>query len=81
MVNAGIYCINKPFLKSALTSLNTDNAQNELYLTDIIGIAQKMSCPIGMVVGEDAVEVTGVNTLAELQAVEVALRSGKSKLS
>lgn len=76
-VNAGIYCINKAFLQTALDALNTDNAQNEFYLTDIVSIARAQVRRVGVEMGKDPIEVTGVNTLVELQTVEAAIRSRK----
>ena len=38
MINTGIYCIQKRFLLDALPKIQSDNAQGELYLTDIMAI-------------------------------------------
>jgi len=38
-INAGIYCVDKNFLFTALQGVGTDNKQGEVYLTDIIAIA------------------------------------------
>jgi UDP-N-acetylglucosamine diphosphorylase/glucosamine-1-phosphate N-acetyltransferase len=69
-VNAGIYCIEKAFLQEALPEIRDDNAQKEFYLTDIVAIGHRLQKKMGVLVGDDAHEVIGVNTLAELQAVE-----------
>ena len=80
-INAGIYCIEKKFLNSAINSLSTNNAQNEFYLTDIVAIARAHSCRAGIVMGDDPIEVIGVNTLAELKTVDGVMQSRKSKIS
>ena len=38
-VNPGVYCVRRAFLKQALASLLPNNAQGELYLTDIVAQA------------------------------------------
>ena len=38
LINTGIYCINKTFLLDALPKIRSNNAQGELYLTDIMAI-------------------------------------------
>ena len=73
LINAGIYCIRKTFLLQALPRLRSNNAQNELYLTDIVGIGRSENKKIGVVIGSDASEVIGVNTIQELQRVETIL--------
>jgi UDP-N-acetylglucosamine diphosphorylase/glucosamine-1-phosphate N-acetyltransferase len=70
LINAGIYCIRKAFLLNALPKIRTNNAQSELYLTDIIGIAHSEDKKIGVMVGSDPSEVIGVNTIEELKRVE-----------
>ena len=75
LINAGIYCIRKTFLLQALPRLRTNNAQNELYLTDIMGIGHSENKKIGVVIGSDSSEVIGVNTIQELQRVEKILLS------
>ncbi len=38
-VNAGIYCFESSFLRANLGHLGTENAQHELYLTDLVALA------------------------------------------
>lgn len=66
-VNTGIYCVESPFLFSAVAGLGNRNAQGEYYLTDIVEIAcdhglKTMSCP-----APDPQEVMGINTPEELE--------------
>jgi len=74
LINAGIYCIRKAFLLNSLPKISANNAQSELYLTDIIGIAHTENKKIGVMVGSNPSEVIGVNTIQELQRVETILR-------
>ncbi len=73
-VNAGIYCVKKAFLKSSLSSINSDNAQNELYLTDIIEVACCQGKRVGVLMTVDPDEVVGVNSVNDLDRAEALLR-------
>lgn len=73
-VNAGIYCVDRVFLKDALEKLEKNNSQGEFYLTDIVAIAHKENRSVGLVMADDPREVAGINTIAELQASEAALK-------
>jgi bifunctional UDP-N-acetylglucosamine pyrophosphorylase / glucosamine-1-phosphate N-acetyltransferase len=72
-VNPGIYCVRSEFLFPALDRLEPNNAQAELYLTDIV--AQAVGAGIG-VRTEPAppAEVEGINSRADLAALEASLR-------
>lgn len=72
-VNSGIYCVTKDFLSASLKKISPDNAQREFYLTDIIGVGYSMGKHIGVLVGSSPEETTGVNTLADLNAVEALM--------
>lgn len=73
-VNPGIYCVRSPFLTGALAALAPDNAQGELYLTDIVAAAVVEGGPV---VSEpvDPHEVAGINSRADLAALEARLRA------
>jgi UDP-N-acetylglucosamine diphosphorylase/glucosamine-1-phosphate N-acetyltransferase len=70
IVNSGIYCVSKDFLRSSLQQIRPDNVQGEFYLTDIIQVGHAMGKHIGVFVGPNSEEVSGVNSIADLQAVE-----------
>ncbi|NCO57355.1 MAG: NTP transferase domain-containing protein, partial [Deltaproteobacteria bacterium] len=38
-INTGLYCFDLAFLRAALPNLSRDNAQGELYLTDVVAMA------------------------------------------
>ena len=73
LINSGIYCASNAFLNASLKELTPDNVQGELYLTDIIEIGYRWGKHIGVLVGPDRAEVSGVNTAADLKAVEVLM--------
>lgn len=78
-INSGIYCIRREFLENAVNQLNSDNAQNEIYLTDIIEIAVRLKFPVGMMLAGEYTELLGINTLNDLKRVEALLNDpGKS---
>lgn len=72
-INSGIYCVRRSFLERAITRLKSDNAQNEIYLTDIIEIATHFKEPVGMMLTEKDTELLGINTLEDLKQVEALL--------
>lgn len=70
-VNSGVYAFDLAFLREALGRLTTDNAQGELYLTDVVGIAAGEGRGVGSVETSDPWLVAGVNDrvqMAELGA-------------
>ncbi|MEB3068577.1 bifunctional UDP-N-acetylglucosamine diphosphorylase/glucosamine-1-phosphate N-acetyltransferase GlmU [[Mycobacterium] vasticus] len=71
-VNAGVYAFDIAPLRSALSRLGSDNAQHELYLTDVIGIVRGDGQVVHARHVEDSALVAGVNDrvqLADLAAV------------
>ena len=73
IVNSGIYCTNKRFLEISLNRINTNNMQNEIYLTDIVGIANTLNKKTGLMICKDQIEVMGVNTRQDLKNIEALL--------
>ncbi|MCH9729006.1 MAG: bifunctional UDP-N-acetylglucosamine diphosphorylase/glucosamine-1-phosphate N-acetyltransferase GlmU [Actinomycetia bacterium] len=70
-VNAGVYAFDVQALRSALSRLRSDNAQQELYLTDVISIVRSDGHIVRGKHVEDTALVAGVNDrvqLAELGA-------------
>jgi bifunctional UDP-N-acetylglucosamine pyrophosphorylase/glucosamine-1-phosphate N-acetyltransferase len=65
-INSGILVVDGEFLSAAVASLETDNAQGELYLTDIVGKAVAEGRPVGAHVLEDVWQTEGVNDRAQL---------------
>jgi len=70
-VNPGVYAIRAGFLREALSRLSTDNAQGELYLTDVVEQAstqgvRALSWPFA--------DTQGINDRAQLAQCESTLR-------
>jgi UDP-N-acetylglucosamine diphosphorylase/glucosamine-1-phosphate N-acetyltransferase len=74
IVNTGIYCVAKPFLTRALKKIDRNNAQGELYLTDIIAVCHRDNGKVGAMVAQNAQEFRGINTRDDLNAVEGLMR-------
>ena len=72
-INSGIYCIDKKFLKEYIGKIESENIQNEFYLTDLINIAfQNKLERVIVQVSEDSIQ--GVNSMSQLNDVENTLR-------
>jgi bifunctional UDP-N-acetylglucosamine pyrophosphorylase / glucosamine-1-phosphate N-acetyltransferase len=71
-VNAGLYRIDAKLLFEGLKTVQTNNAQGEYYLTDLVGYAwaqkAKIACPV--LTGSDADELEGVNDRIDLAFAE-----------
>jgi bifunctional UDP-N-acetylglucosamine pyrophosphorylase/glucosamine-1-phosphate N-acetyltransferase len=70
-VNAAVYAFDIAALRSALSRLRADNAQQELYLTDVISIVRSDGHPVRAKHIDDTALLTGINDrvqLAELGA-------------
>ncbi|OBI94869.1 bifunctional UDP-N-acetylglucosamine diphosphorylase/glucosamine-1-phosphate N-acetyltransferase GlmU [Mycobacterium asiaticum] len=70
-VNTGVYAFDIGVLRSALSRLSANNAQQELYLTDVIAIARRDGHTVSALHVDDSALVAGVNNrvqLAELGA-------------
>ena len=65
-VNSGILALDADFITQALAQLGTDNAQGEVYLTDVVGIAAAAGRPVGAHVLKDIWQTEGVNDRAQL---------------
>jgi len=65
-VNAGVYAFDTAALRSALNRLGSNNAQQELYLTDVIAILRGDGLAIGARHIDDSALVAGVNNRVQL---------------
>lgn len=73
-INTGIYAFRTAALEAHLAKLKADNPVAELYLTDMAGVLRKQSERVVAVQVEDAAEVLGANTIAELVALDATMR-------
>ena len=76
-INTGTYCFDQNFLVQYLPTLDTNNAQKEYYLTDLIKIANQQSLPVGGCILKDFSESLGVNNRVQLSQAEAVLRQRK----
>jgi bifunctional UDP-N-acetylglucosamine pyrophosphorylase/glucosamine-1-phosphate N-acetyltransferase len=77
-INAGIYAADAAFLRRSLATLVPDNAQGELYLTDIVAFASRGGERIATVeLGEDV--LAGVNDRDQLAHVERTMQARIAK--
>ncbi|PWW65536.1 bifunctional UDP-N-acetylglucosamine diphosphorylase/glucosamine-1-phosphate N-acetyltransferase GlmU [Actinokineospora spheciospongiae] len=65
-VNSGVYAFDAAVLVDGLSRLSTDNAQGELYLTDVLGIAAADGRRVGALVCADPWLTEGVNDRVQL---------------
>lgn len=65
-VNTGVYAFDIADLRSALTRLRSDNAQHELYLTDVVEILRQDHRTVRAKHVDDSALVTGVNDRVQL---------------
>jgi len=73
-VNSGTYCFDAAGLWPQLARLDANNASGELYLTDVIGFfTQNGERVSGTFISER--EMTGINTRAQLDELEVQLQA------
>lgn len=72
-INAGIYAFDAAVLRDGLARITTDNAQGELYLTDVLAIAGKDGRRVGAFVTPDAMQTEGVNDRVQLATLGAEL--------
>lgn len=72
-VNSGVYAFDAAALRSALSRLRSDNAQQELYLTDAISIVRGDGQIVRAHHVDDSAQVSGVNDRVQLAEVAAEL--------
>ncbi len=70
--NTGVYAVDAAFLRHSLAKLDTNNAQGELYLTDVVATAANEGGAASL--AWSAESVAGVNDRAQLSDMEKAMR-------
>lgn len=73
-INAGTYAFQAEPLVEVLAGLSNDNAQGEYYLPDVIPALREAGRAVGAYVTDDLAVTMGVNTRADLAAVEAEAR-------
>jgi NDP-sugar pyrophosphorylase family protein len=72
-VNSGVYAFDIDALRAALNELSSDNAQHELYLTDVIAILRRHGHVVHAKHVDDSTRVAGVNDRVQLAALAAEL--------
>lgn len=78
-INAGIYLVNRAFLFAALRQVGTNNAQGEVYLTDIVAQAHQQGLQIHTYIHPEAIDVLGVNSRIELAQAQAILQQRRNR--
>jgi bifunctional UDP-N-acetylglucosamine pyrophosphorylase/glucosamine-1-phosphate N-acetyltransferase len=78
-IDTGLYVFKTVALRKYLGRLSADNPHAELCLTDMPGILHGASERVAAVQADDAEEVLGANTIAELAALDAAIRSATAR--
>jgi len=78
-INSGIYAFKSATLFAHLDKLTANNAHGELYLTDMAGILRAANERVVAIQAENAAEVLGANTIAELIALDAAMRDATAQ--
>ena len=74
-INTGTYVFDNARLFEALKNINTNNAQGEYYITDVIGIFRENGEKVGAYTLKDFDESLGVNDRVALATAESVMRS------
>ncbi|MGI5873801.1 MAG: bifunctional UDP-N-acetylglucosamine diphosphorylase/glucosamine-1-phosphate N-acetyltransferase GlmU [Bacillota bacterium] len=78
-INSGVYCFDLGFLRDAVSKLQNDNDQGELYLTDTIAIARAEGRRAAAYRVADFEEVSGINDRVQLAAAGKVIRRRKAE--
>lgn len=78
-INSGIFAFKGSSLKSALSKIDTDNAANEMYITDTLGILVEEGKKVDSFKLRDTREILGVNSRYELSIAAEILQKKINK--
>lgn len=78
-INSGSYVFSGRFLREQIHNLDTDNAQGEFYLTDLVELASKGAHPAHALQGSDIRPLDGVNTRLDLAAANAVARTQRNR--
>ena len=73
-INSGIYAFRTQPLFAQISKLTTGNAHGEYYLTDMAAILREAGERVVALAAEDANQVLGANTIAEMMQLDAAMR-------
>ena len=78
-INSGIYAFDLEPLFEALRSINSENAQGEYYLPDLVSIYRKRKRTVTTFTIAHAEEIRGINSRTELAEVSKMVRQQKNE--
>jgi bifunctional UDP-N-acetylglucosamine pyrophosphorylase/glucosamine-1-phosphate N-acetyltransferase len=78
LLNAGIYLFEKKFLIDSIAKLEKSSITGEIYITDLVTIANNLNQKIELIVSPFD-KIRGVNTLEELWMVEQIIKAERIK--
>ncbi len=73
-VNTGVYVFNAVKLKGILTKIKSNNAQNELYLTDSLELLKNDGEKVNVIMADNSDEFIGINDKVQLAKAECVLQ-------
>lgn len=79
-INTGTYIFESPDVFKNLNLINTENAQGEYYLPDLIKISNRRKEKVGAYKLSNHLESSGVNSPDDLAQLETYIREGKIKI-
>ncbi len=78
-INSGFYAFDAPALYEYIDQLSTANPHGEYYLTDMAAVFHRARKKVVAIKAEDAGEVLGSNTRAEMTMLDARLRLAKCR--
>lgn len=79
--NSGVYAIKFKHLQKLINNINSDNAQNEIYITDLISIFNQSGLSVGAVYPDNQSVLIGFNNKSVLRHMEnIARHNAYNKL-
>jgi bifunctional UDP-N-acetylglucosamine pyrophosphorylase / glucosamine-1-phosphate N-acetyltransferase len=78
--NSSFFVFKRSLLPAALRRVTPDNDQGEYYLTDVVAVLSDAGHKVESLVGDDPLEMRGVNDRAQLAQVEAHLRRRTNEL-
>jgi bifunctional UDP-N-acetylglucosamine pyrophosphorylase/glucosamine-1-phosphate N-acetyltransferase len=74
-INSSVYVFDSEVLRAALGRLGRDNAQREVYLTDVVAIARSEGGAVRALQVDDPMVVAGINDRTQLAALRAELNA------
>ncbi len=78
-VNIGTYLVDAPFLRDALTRIDSNNAAGEFYLTALVEMAAQAGKPAQTVVADELEALHGVNDRVQLSRATAYARQKRNE--